>query len=606
MKYTLRTIGSIVAISAAMIMATSCTKDKFAEDNLKMIPGVERYVSASASLPEMGGDTKAYVDPSDDGKVKWNTGDIININGTELTVTGAANNNTTAFFSGTVYAIPDGSDELYWAVYPSNLMPVTNSSTIHSDFEIRDIYFSFPSTQTYDASKNPLQNCAYMAGFARVPQGSSNLRFEMKNLGAVLCINLQPKAGETNTKITKLVFSSKKLTGRCRIDNEGWGLAPQDDEADNYNLVVNLTDGTHNYIDISGGATNVYVLLNPGDGSAFNLTMRVFNTDGHYAQITSSNMKLNRSTMYTSTIANITFNRGISVSANKVVDFAPGNLQWTYNGSHKIAGGGTATGRWRFAEHQWDYVGDATYGTVYIDAHTKSNNEDISSTYTGYIDLFGWATSGYHDASDPYNRFYYPYNNDYTTVDYYTNNYGYGPSTNMTDPDLVGTSANYDWGVYNAIQNLQLSLTENPGTWRTPTKDEWNYVINTRSTSSGIRYAKATVNDVPGLIIVPDNWSTSTYTLNSTNTSNAAYNTNVINAATWTTLEKAGCFFLPAGGCRQASYVDDPSEHGCYWSSTNTYSFNSYSFDFYSMGIDPQSYHARYEGLSVRLVRDLN
>ena len=50
-----------------------------------------------------------------------------------------------------------------------------------------------------------------------------------------------------------------------------------------------------------------------------------------------------------------------SVSATKKVRFSPGNLQYQ-----------ASTKTWRFAEHQYDYIGDA--------------NRNISPTYSGWID----------------------------------------------------------------------------------------------------------------------------------------------------------------------------------------------------------------------------
>lgn len=53
------------------------------------------------------------------------------------------------------------------------------------------------------------------------------------------------------------------------------------------------------------------------------------------------------------------------------VYFSQGNLQYQ-----------ASTNTWRFAEHQWDYVGEG--------------NNNISPNYNGWIDLFGWGTSGYN------------------------------------------------------------------------------------------------------------------------------------------------------------------------------------------------------------------
>ena len=282
---------------------------------------------------------------------------------------------------------------------------------------------------------------------------------------------------------------------------------------------------------------------------------------------------------------------GVFSVGTRQVRFSRGNLQYTTTGTHSVAGGNTRTGTWRFANNQWDIIGSA--------------NSNISSAYTGWIDLFGWGTSGYSFLQDQYITNYYPYSSNTSIVNATYNYYGYGPSTNMSDPNLTGTSANYDWGVYNAISNGG----NQPGLWRTLTQTEWNTLINLRNTNSGIRYAKATVNGVSGLIIVPDNWSASTYTLNSTNTTSSSYTANVISSSQWTTLENAGCVFLPAAGIRNGTRVDNVGNYGNYWSTTSNGSSTAYTLYFtansmseYNMTLQGCS---RYQGVSIRLVKDI-
>ncbi len=264
-----------------------------------------------------------------------------------------------------------------------------------------------------------------------------------------------------------------------------------------------------------------------------------------------------------------------TISNNKRVIFSPGNLQWsaTNGGStpttHAVAGNGTAAGTWRFAPHQWDTIG--------------FNNSNISSTYTGWIDLFGWGTSGYNNK--------YPYMT--ATID---SLYGNGNS-NISN-------TNYDWGVYNAIYNPKTNTTDAPGTWRTLTIDEWEYLVITRQTSSGIRCANAIVNGVTGLIIVPDNWNVSVYSLNNTNNSTAAYTSNIIDSADWAKMEAASCVFLPAAGWRDGSCVDYVFSDGSYWSTTFYDSSAAFGLHFGWYATFFSGYYFRRGGLSVRLVRD--
>ena len=93
-------------------------------------------------------------------------------------------------------------------------------------------------------------------------------------------------------------------------------------------------------------------------------------------------------------------------------------------------------------------------------------------------------------------------------------------------------------------------------------------MFNTRNTSSGIRYVKAQVNNVNGVILLPDDWSTGVYGLNYANDGCASFSSNVINTLQWVTLENAGAVFLPASGYRTGHEVYSEGAKGYYWSTT--------------------------------------
>ena len=157
--------------------------------------------------------------------------------------------------------------------------------------------------------------------------------------------------------------------------------------------------------------------------------------------------------------------------------------------------------------------------------------------------------------------------------------------------------------MYNAIYNPKTNKTDNPGTWRTLTIDEWIYLLNTRKTSNGIRYAKATVVGVAGLIIVPDNWDGSVYTLKNSNSNTEKYTSNTINASDWAKMEGSGCVFLPAAGTRYGISVNVFPVGGCYWSTK----YDACGDAYYINIEEYQLYHTFggiYRGSSVRLVRD--
>ena len=129
------------------------------------------------------------------------------------------------------------------------------------------------------------------------------------------------------------------------------------------------------------------------------------------------------------------------------------------------------------------------------------------------------------------------------------------------------------------------------------------YVFNTRETTSGIRYAKAKVNNVNGVILLPDNWSTSYYTLNSTNTATADYTTNTINSSQWSTLEQHGAVFLPAAGYRtNGTSLYNPGYIGFYWSASKDRSDTACNVKFIDSNLLLDGFSHHNIGNSVRLV----
>ena len=278
-------------------------------------------------------------------------------------------------------------------------------------------------------------------------------------------------------------------------------------------------------------------------------------------------------------------NGAFSVSENTRVCFSKGNLQ--YNAS---------TNTWRFAEHQWDFVGGTeidsktTYGNVYEDG-VQCDNNLRSSTYDGWIDLFGWGTSGYEHGAVCYQPWSVETAFSYGATD--AKYYAYGNK----DYDLNGQTGNADWG-YNAISNGG----EEENLWRTLTKDEWVYLLNTRSTPSGIRFAHAVVNGVVGLIVLPDDWDSSIFTLNDVNngTKDANPEENVIDLTQWEVLEENGAVFLPKNGLMwldQYGYAEFN-----YWSSTHADDNNAYNFCYNDFIFQVDATYFRHVGMGVRLV----
>ena len=79
MKHAFKTIGSIAAMSAIMIMAASCAKDTLSEETQEMYyaKGELRHISVSTVMPSANTNDKAFVDGS--RYVQWVEGDLLNI-----------------------------------------------------------------------------------------------------------------------------------------------------------------------------------------------------------------------------------------------------------------------------------------------------------------------------------------------------------------------------------------------------------------------------------------------------------------------------------------------------------------------------------------------
>lgn len=206
-----------------------------------------------------------------------------------------------------------------------------------------------------------------------------------------------------------------------------------------------------------------------------------------------------------------------SVSSTKKVYFSQGNLQYK-----------ASTNTWRFAEKQYDVIG--------------AENSKVSSTNSSWIDLFGFATSGYQ-GKNPYMS---------------SSNYeDYGNGMNNI------SQTEYDWGVRNAISNGGNVA----GKWYTMTVKEWEFIFEKRPNAANL-ISIAKVNGMQGLVILPDGWVLPQgvsfkpglkdyYSLSE----------NIYTVAEWTKMEEAGAVFLPCAGVRRSTNVSEVGTSGYYWQS---------------------------------------
>ena len=110
------------------------------------------------------------------------------------------------------------------------------------------------------------------------------------------------------------------------------------------------------------------------------------------------------------------------------------------------------------------------------------------------------------------------------------------------------------------------------------------------------------VNNVNGLILLPDGWETPSSVRFTYDPGN--YSTNVYSLDEWTVMESYGAVFLPAAGYRYRTYVNDVDSYSYLWSSStlgNDYN-QILTFNSYHVGM---SFCQSHLGVSVRLVQDV-
>ena len=228
----------------------------------------------------------------------------------------------------------------------------------------------------------------------------------------------------------------------------------------------------------------------------------------------------------------------INANGDKI-QFSQGNLQYQ-----------ASTDTWRFAINQWDTIG--------------ADNANISETYSGWIDLFGWGTGG-------------------------------NPTKSTKDDNQYLTFI--DWGE-NAISNGGNTARQ----WRTLTYDEWEYVFKKRKNASNLR-GKARVNYVAGYVFLADNFTIpsglSFLPDNETE--------NFYTAEAWSMMESAGAVFLPAAGYRSGTRVWYVGEYSYYWSyHSDIEQIESVNgcMEFLSGRVLTGGYGGRAAGRAVRLVTE--
>ena len=540
---------ALAMMMPAMLLTTACSNEDDVINNGDNKKGYPLQVTVNVTRQGDKATTRATYNEST-RTLAFSEGDKLFVEGSHIDADRFAG--TLTWQSGGTFSGTIYTESLYEGTI-DDLLNGNYATLLPAGYESYDYLEIIEDENEYEAH---LGENAYNSFATSKKLGVEQLSYETGSYTSGTGFELEPQKAILNFTITGLTAST----------NVTATLSDDDDWTPDIEGEV-TTDG-------SGNATFAIGLEGSSDLKDFSLSVA-----GNAITLVNSSKTLAAGMIYNITRCVNAINGQFSVSSTKKVYFSKGNLQATTTDLG-------ATWTWAFAANQWSYVGNAAANT--------SMKTDGTGTVTanGTVDLFGWvgASSSWTTAAK------WGISASQTSADY----------GNVADEPLKS-----DWGNVPGIGTGWRTLTGGD------TDREWNYLFNTRSASTvngvnNARYAKATVNDVKGVVLFPDSYThpAGVTAPASINTENVNF-TNSWSGDDWTKMETAGCVFLPAGGYRRnGNIVNSAGTGGYYWASTPTGDSNYYSVYkvFYNTSkVTTSNTNAnRYTGYSVRLVHDAN
>ena len=508
---------------------------------------------------------------SESGAIDWTAGDKIYVvfDGSCVGyVQNTANDLTT--FTGTVTGVSTGTHTFHY-YYVGNSKTIANGDTsFEMDF----------SNQTGTLADLGNYQMGYGSQELSYTGGEISTEAEMTMLVSIGYFDIAGMAQEGE----KVFMYGDNLNNKISIDFSNNAIANTQVDPLHNNNYISLGTVT------AGTSCGRYVMMVPNDGSETEITFVSKRTSGSCTfseGVEAGNFYCKGGNTSTPlTLSPVAFTKGalrgeFTIDANGTkVHFSQGNLK-------AVTDDTWLSYEWYFMDNQYDIV--------------ERTKDDIADEYYGKTaaTLLGWGTSGYdHGAT-----YYQPYNTNFSGKYYKAYNSSY--------TNLYSSTGKADWG-YNAIKN---SISEE-NKWRTLKLAEFQYLFQTR-TDAADKWGYATVNDMHGIIVLPDSFD-DPYKNNGSDAfdgSSTGWSANVYGEEDWNDyMEPAGAVFLPAAGQRVGGNLNQtyggaqfkPGDYGFYWTSdkeggTSMASNNAYTIKFVNNSL---SYPVQTKawGQSVRLV----
>ncbi|MBR4391356.1 MAG: hypothetical protein IKT08_04545 [Bacteroidales bacterium] len=556
----MKKLNVIIMVFALVMGFTQCKKNNPAEEVNEPVLEGETY---NVTLTLGSSNSRSGVDPNDSqdiAPVTFEVGDVIYVayNGAHcgslecrsLSSTDTdQNGDELGVFEGTITTTQDGDKPLYFYFLGNKPATVASGNGSYT-VDLSDQSAALPVI-SYAASKEsfPSSDGKYTVEYNWLMNQCALVKFKMENI-----YNM---SANTNDNNADAIYKTTKPITIYGMDNQ---------------VTVNLSSNEFTWSQTNDGAVSLYrndatndsvryaIVHNKNYGIAqgaldveFNPSSDPYGFYGTYK--IQGNVALND--YFQDAKIDLVWHSGaftISASGNKAY-FSRGNLQYKHYGS-STADGGT----WRFAKHQYDYVGgmvgsdvlhynDLRQGNVVLqdgvagDTGFSTNEQIGEASYVGWIDLFG-----------------------------------YGTGDNPTKHSVLNSQYNdwHEWGTHSIVNS---GKPGNTAWWQTLTHNEWKYLLSER-TDYNTKRGTAIVNGVKGFVILPD-CSTTTIVSYS---NHAEWNNNNYTTAQWKAAEAAGAIFLPCAGYRNGTDFDGGTnadqDHGAYWSSSMSTSAASWGIRF--------------------------
>ena len=498
-----RNISLLILAAIVTFLMAGCKKDT---------------TTLKARISPFSNESKVYIYGT--STPRWETGDLVNVNGTPCTVS----------VSTTTSTIEAPTSNAYQAVYPNDLV-ATNGNQLGNS----TVTLNIPRVQAYETTTNGQVVKAPMGAFV---SGSSNLQFT--NMGALLAIAVKNDKSDRNNLVIDSIavqtvgtspvllwgtatvndtsaqrayeISSTGLSETEIADHRIISLAKLSEQGNLDTLVTNETKTFYLYVpSVSGSIDNRYKIT---IYSHIGGTVYIYEKEQSNAGSGNVGLSQYAAVPYMTNSATETAQADTWIAGSIHSFFSDqGN-----NSRHKVM----------FAQGNLVWTGSSSYATGEYSFHTSQETSLLTSVTSTHTDLF------------------YPNN---------TNNF----------------TLSYDIGANIAIKVG--NITCQTGAWKTLSQSQWLNILgidgggHPRTVNGGQGeghcFNIVRLGSILGLLLYPDNYEGDTYPASVFGNLNGYPDIEEI---------PEGCVFLPVTGIMASSYyVISDGGMGYYWTSDGEY-----------------------------------